>query len=195
MLGGEGGGNVKTKPKTNKKPKQNWKTLKPTEQGGLPASIPFFPRTSILRGQKLTTHYGVLGAWLRTCTEPASTSDQVPEGWRTEQSPLPPKLVNHVPRWHTRAPPGDWSRDKTGKFCTTKRDELMFSSWKSQGKHPQTRNILLTVFFIEFTSDYAKRATCSELQNFSCRWQVWGLKKYFISQGKRLGKRFISCSL
>lgn len=115
-------GNVKTKPKTNKKPKQNWKTLKATKRGGLPASVLSTPRTSVLWGWKLTIHCGVFSARLRTCTEPASSDEQVLSGRRTEHLSRSPHKAGE-PCFHISKQdqtPGTWSSDKTRRLSAIK---------------------------------------------------------------------------
>lgn len=82
MPGDEGEMEKKKKKKQNLK--QNWKTWKPTKQGGLPASIR--PPQNIRSD---------LGAWLRTCR--CRTQEGPGAEWQsTEHSPLSPKLVSHV---------------------------------------------------------------------------------------------------
>ena len=75
--------------------------------------------------------------------------EQVSRGWRTQHSPLPPKLENWVSRLANKGTPVGLGGDTTGSSCETKRrDKLMCSFLKSQGKHSQTQNELLYRIYI-----------------------------------------------
>lgn len=121
----------------NKNLKQNWKTLKPTKQGGLPASIR--PPQNIRSD---------LGAWLRTCKAPHPGGNRCgvsDEAQSTRHFPRSYWTVS--PCWQTRARPWGWGSGKTGRLCTIDSDELIFSSWKSQEKiHKSKSHDLLCPF-------------------------------------------------
>lgn len=165
------------KKKWNKNPKQNWKTLKTTKQGGLPASVRP-PRTSVLTWRLAQ----VLHPEGNRCGDEAQSPRHFPRSQWTVS-----------PRWQTRAHPRGRGSGKIGRLHTMDSDELMFSSWKSPGKIHKSNSHDLQMSFTELASDFAKWATCSECQNSPSRVQVRGPEKHFIPQGS-IRERLVPCA-
>lgn len=168
------------------------KTLKPTKQGGLPAS------TVPLEHPFCGPEAAVTVASSAPGSGPAQPGPVMNRCWADEGQSTPTfpeasdACLGAGKPGHT---PGTGVVTKQVDYAQQIRDELVFSSLKKSGE----------------TSTNQKHATCNVLYRTYIRfckmgnslWTsgflvqvtgLWGLNTPFISQGKHTGERFMSCS-